>query len=125
MKIVKFFKNIDKKDVAIAGGKGASLGEMTQAGIAVPLGFVVLAEAFDKFMELTDVNIELDAMWSRVEIENTDNLEENSAIIQDIILKKKFPEELEKEILKAFDELNAKDVAVRSSATAEDSEQDA
>ncbi len=45
--LIKHFKNLTKKDVGIAGGKGASLGEMTHAGLSVPPGFVVLAEAFD------------------------------------------------------------------------------
>lgn len=43
------FAKISKKDVKIAGGKGASLGEMSQAGLPVPSGFVVLARAFDDF----------------------------------------------------------------------------
>ena len=46
---IKSIKQLGKNDVAIAGGKGASLGEMTKAGIPVPPGFVVLASAFDKF----------------------------------------------------------------------------
>lgn len=46
---IKTFKQINKNDVAIAGGKGASLGEMTQAGLSVPPGFVVLAGAFAGF----------------------------------------------------------------------------
>ena len=43
------FTQLTKKDVAIAGGKGASLGEMTRAGIPVPPGFVVLASSFERF----------------------------------------------------------------------------
>ena len=43
MELLRDFKNISKSDVLLAGGKGASLGEMTQAGISVPSGFVVLA----------------------------------------------------------------------------------
>jgi pyruvate,water dikinase len=123
--MIKFFNNLSKKDTDIAGGKGASLGEMTQAGIPVPPGFVVLAKAFEKFIKETDISIELDAMWDRLNIKNTDNLEENSTIIRDVIIKKEFPEEIKKEILDAFNKLNSQYVAVRSSATAEDSKQDA
>jgi len=47
---IKTFKQLTKKDVDIAGGKGASLGEMTQSKIPVPYGFVVLASAFDDFL---------------------------------------------------------------------------
>lgn len=51
---LKFFKNIRKTDVPEAGGKGASLGEMTNAGIPVPPGFVVLAGAFNRFLKETE-----------------------------------------------------------------------
>ena len=44
--LIKVFKDISKDDAATAGGKGASLGEMTQAGIPVPPGFVILADSF-------------------------------------------------------------------------------
>ena len=47
IEFTKNFSAISKKDVGIAGGKGASLGEMTRAGITVPPGFVILAPAFD------------------------------------------------------------------------------
>lgn len=47
---IKFFKDISKKDVAEVGGKGASLGELTQAGIPVPPGFVITADTYRKFV---------------------------------------------------------------------------
>lgn len=129
----KNFKEISKKDTAIAGGKGASLGEMTLrlcSGQApqkcpVPPGFVLLSTAFDKFLKDSDINIEIDAMWDRLDVKNTDNLEANAGLMQELILKEKFPKTLVKEILKEFDKLGAKYVAVRSSATAEDSKADA
>lgn len=129
----KNFKGISKKDTKIAGGKGASLGEMTlrlcsmQAPqkCPVPAGFVVLANAFDKFLRDTDGITEEDAMLDRIDIQSTENIEEQAEIMRDVILKKKFPEKLGKEILKSFDKLGAKNVAVRSSATAEDSKIDA
>ena len=51
MELVQDFKKISKKDVSLAGGKGASLGEMTGAGISVPPGFVILSSVFEKFLE--------------------------------------------------------------------------
>ncbi len=122
---IKNFNKLSKKDVSIAGGKGASLGEMTQVRFPVPPGFVVLASASEKFLEETDINVEIDALWDRIDIRDTENIEENSEIIRDVILRKKFPGDLDREILAAFDKLEAKYVAVRSSATAEDSEVDA
>jgi len=125
MELIRDFKKLTKNDIAIAGGKGASLGEMTQAGISVPAGFVILASAFDRFLEETDINVEIDAMWDRINIKDTENIEENSEIVRSIILKKEFPAELRKEILSSFDRLGVSNVAVRSSATAEDSKIDA
>lgn len=122
---IKTFKQLSKKDVKIAGGKGASLGEITRTKMPVPPGFVVLAEVFEKFLKDTDINVETDAMWGRINIQDMESIEENSEIIQGIILKKKFPKDLGEEILKEFDKLGAKYVAVRSSATAEDSKIDA
>lgn len=121
----KNFKELSKKDVKMAGGKGASLGEMTGAKIPVPPGFVVLSTAFDKFIKETDINVEIDAMWDRLDIRSTDEIERNSEMIQKLIIGKKFPEDLAKEILKNFDSLKTEYVAVRSSATAEDSSSDA
>ncbi len=66
MDLIKDFKNLGKDDVALAGGKGASLGEMTQAGIPVPDGFVVLSNAFEKFLEETDLNIKINSILREV-----------------------------------------------------------
>lgn len=121
MKHIKFFKNISKKDVAIAGGKGASLGEMTRAKISVPPGFVVLAGAFDRFLEETQLKEEVAARLKEVNMEDTNSVERASVVIRDDIHDRPMPKDLDKEILEAFDALDAKLVAVRSSATAEDS----
>ena len=54
-KFILPFAELSIKDTAIAGGKGASLGEMTQAGIPVPPGFVVLTKAFEAYIEETGI----------------------------------------------------------------------
>lgn len=51
MEFSRPFEKLSKSDAVIAGGKGASLGEMTQAGIPVPEGFVVLSTTFDTFIK--------------------------------------------------------------------------
>jgi len=124
MKYIKDFKEISKRDLSIAGGKGANLGEMLKIGIPVPPGFVVLASAFERFLEETDINVEIKATWNRINIEDIESVEENSEIVRALILKAKMPEDIENEILDAFKKLKAKYVAVRSSATAEDSKID-
>ncbi len=121
MQHLKFFYKITKKDVAIAGGKGASLGEMGGAGIPVPPGFVVLASAFDRFLEETQLKEEIKARLKEVNPADTNSVDKVSNVIRDAIHDHEMPSDLTDEILKAFDELGAEHVAVRSSATAEDS----
>jgi len=122
MSHIKLFENISKKDVNIAGGKGASLGEMTNAKIPVPGGFIVLAAAFDRFLEEAKLNEEIRARIAEVKPEDTNSVDRASNVIRDIIKDTPMPEDLAVEILGAFDKLGAEFVAVRSSATAEDSE---
>ena len=124
MKFVKTLKKIDKRDIFIAGGKGANLGELLKIGMPVPSGFVVLASTFERFLEETDINVEIKAMWNRINIEDIESVEENSEIVGDLIIKAKIPKDIEKELLDSYKKLKAKYVAVRSSATAEDSKID-
>ena len=106
MKFSNPFNKISKKDTSIAGGKGANLGEMAKAKIPVPPGFVVLISAFDKFFKETDIQKEIEAMWSKINFKDIKSVKENSKIIRDLILKGKMPEEIEKEILEAYQSLN-------------------
>ncbi len=115
------FSKISKKNVAIAGGKGASLGEMTQAKIPVPPGFVVLADAFERFIEETDIDVEIDKWLHKVNPKDISSVDRASHELRDEIRLAKFPEDLGGEFLADFDKLGAPFVAVRSSATAEDS----
>jgi len=121
MEIIRNFSTISKNDADIAGGKGASLGEMTQAGISVPPGFVVLAEAFEKFLEETDLNVEIVSILHSVNHKEIHTVENASEKIQALILGAKMPKDIASEIKKYFKNLGVKFVAVRSSATAEDS----
>lgn len=121
MILIKEFNKIGKDDISLAGGKGASLGEMTKAGIPVPGGFVVLASAFEKFLEKTDLNVEIDAILDDVKHEQISTIENASEKIQALILQSEIPQDITSEIQKIFKNLNSKYVAVRSSATAEDS----
>jgi len=125
MRFIKDLREINKKNIFIAGGKGTNLGEMLKIGIPVPLGFVILASAFEKFLEETDINVEINSKWEKINIKDIESVEENSEILRDLILKAKMPKGIEREILDAFKKLKAKYVAVRSSATAEDSKIDA
>lgn len=117
----KTFKQLSKSDVSIAGGKGASLGEMMRAGIPVPTGFVILVEAFDKFLAETDLVQEIASQLARINYKDINSVDRASNEIRDLFHDASMPEDLEKVILKEFKVLDAGYVAVRSSATAEDS----
>ena len=119
--LVRNFKKLNKSNVDLAGGKGASLGEMTQAGIPVPPGFVVLSESFEKFIHETEIDADIDAVLHKVNHKDINSVEKASEEIKAMILAEEMPKDIEKEILREYKELNAKFVAVRSSATSEDS----
>jgi len=121
IELIREFGKLGKNDAAIAGGKGASLGEMTQAGIPVPPGFVILADAFEKFINDTEIKADIDAILHKVNHEEVSEVEDVSEQIKAIIMTEEMPNYIQDEIKKYFNKLGAKFVAVRSSATAEDS----
>lgn len=141
MKFTKTFEELGKGDAKIAGGKGASLGEMTRTGIPVPPGYVVTAQAFDYFLEQAGIKADIESLLEKVNHKDTNSVENASGEIQAIIKSATMPEEIESEILSNYLILNTVNgkrppegrssfgglmdndslVAVRSSATAEDS----
>ena len=118
---IRNFRDITKHDVALAGGKGASLGEMTRAGIPIPPGFVVLSIAYDRFLEEAHLIAEIDSQLHGVDLENVHTVESASETIQALIMQASMSKDLGAEILEALEILDVEFVAVRSSATAEDS----
>jgi len=124
MHFLKNLKEISRSNTIIAGGKGANLGELLKVGMLVPAGFVVLALAFEKFLKETDINVEIKTMLNRINIEDLESVEEGAEIVRSLIMEAIMPKSIEKEIMDSFEKLGAKYVAVRSSATAEDSKID-
>lgn len=125
MRFIKNFSELSKQDVSIAGGKGASLGEMTRAGILVPSGFVVLTAAFDHFMRISELEADIDSLLHSVKHDQVSSIERASEQIRALILAKDMPEDICTEVLSSFDVLGSPFVAVRSSATSEDGIADA
>lgn len=117
----KSIKQLSKVDVTIAGGKGASLGEMTQAGIPIPPGFVILSNAFERFLDETNLKVEIDAVLDSVNYKEMHTIEDASEKIHTLVLDEEIPKDIADEIKKSFKKLKAMFVAVRSSATSEDS----
>ncbi|BAW31839.1 MAG TPA: phosphoenolpyruvate synthase [Methanothermobacter sp.] len=126
MKFVAFFDELTKEDVPIAGGKGANLGELTQAGIPVPPGFVVTSKTYDKFMKDTGLFPEVMGMLENLDVNDTKELQKVSKKIKNIIISTEVPEDIQTIIIESYNALcqriGKEDVyvAVRSSATAED-----
>ena len=120
MNTVLNFQEIKKEDVMTAGGKGANLGEMTAAGIAVPGGFVVTADAYKVFIKENH----LEEMFRRELTEagkDEAKLLDAAKKFRHAISKGKLPEEVEKTVREKYAQLGEQArVAVRSSATAED-----
>ena len=121
MEFIRNFNNLNRHDVTLAGGKGASLGEMTQAKIPVPPGFVILSASFDYFIEKTELTADIDSALHSVNHEEMHTVENASEKIKALILEEDIPKGIEKSIKEHFKKLNARFVAVRSSATSEDS----
>lgn len=123
MKNILWFKEINMQNVAEAGGKGASLGEMEQKGFPVPTGFVVTSEAYFNFMKETKIQDKIVKMIDSIDVENTQQLEETTARVRRIIENTPIIPKIKAEITNNYKLLSINDdafVAVRSSATAED-----
>jgi pyruvate, water dikinase len=136
---VRPFSGLSREDVAYAGGKGANLGELTSAGLPVPPGFVIGAPAYAAFCVESGVREALEGILADVDVEDGDALEAASRAAREAILAAPLPDYLKDAILAAHEELTGarsavsgagsepaptaeRDtaVAVRSSATAED-----
>lgn len=120
---VLWLSDVDKNDIPIVGGKAANLGELLRVEIPVPDGFVVDARTFKDFINRANLKDKIYGLLKGLDVENTEELNRVSEEIRKLIRESKMPEDIEKEIRKAYKKLgNGKEVyvAIRSSATAED-----
>ena len=86
MNYVEFFKELSKDDIPIAGGKGANLGELTNAGIPVPPGFVITAQTYQKFITETGIVDQINAMLETLNINDTNELQKVSDDIKTLMI---------------------------------------
>ncbi len=129
-KFIMWFDEIGIEDVPYVGGKNASLGEMYQnlrkKGVKIPYGFAVTAYAYRYVLEKSGLKSEIKNILKDLDTHNIDSLAEKGSKIRHLIRHAEIPKELEKDIFAAYDKLckiekiKNIDVAVRSSATAED-----
>ncbi|NOQ14099.1 MAG: phosphoenolpyruvate synthase [Methyloprofundus sp.] len=130
MKYIRFFETVGIDDVALVGGKNASLGEMyqnlTHLGVNIPNGFSTTRDAYMLLLAQNHLGQRIDALMADLDVENVAQLQASGKAARELILNEPLPEELENEVLAAYRQLSAQygeimiDVAVRSSATAED-----
>ncbi len=129
MQNIIWFENLRMTDVAMVGGKNASLGEMIsqlhKQGIRVPGGFATTAQAYKKFLEQNNLKQKIDALLDKLNVDNVIELAKVGRQVQNWILEAPFPQDLEQDIEQAYEKMLSNyegeiTLAVRSSATAED-----
>src|SRR3990167_8138630 len=120
MDMIRFFKDIGRKDIAIAGGKGCNLGELYNNKYNVPNCFVVTTKAYGDFIEIKELKQDLLDELKGLDPGDTRILEDVSKKLQKLVMDEEIYEELVREIGTSLKKLNGEKFAVRSSATAED-----
>ena len=85
LQAVVWFDEVTKKDIPLVGGKGANLGEMTNAGIPVPPGFIVTAAAYFYFIEKSGLTDKIRALLEPLDVHNSKQLQDIAAKIQKLI----------------------------------------
>lgn len=119
--ICLWFGEISRDDVAFAGGKGANLGDMARAGLPVPPGFVICAPAYRRTMDCSGLNRKIGELMSRLERDSFAQLQAIEREARELVESAPMPGDLRRAILESYRSLgNDVAVAVRSSATAED-----
>jgi len=126
---ILWFDEVGIEDISIVGGKIASLGEMIQQlspqGVNISMGFATTAYAYQYFIQKAGIEEKLRSLFSDLDVEDIDNLRQRGKQARSLIRHTPFPAELRREITVAYEKLcetygAETDVAVRSSATAED-----
>jgi len=130
MKNILWFKELGIKDVPQVGGKNASLGEMynnlLSKGVNLANGFATTAQAYFDFLDKSGLSSQIDQILKNIDVHDLKVLQEKGKKVRNLILASQLHQELQDEIVSAYKELSKTygventDVAVRSSATAED-----
>ncbi|MCB0105085.1 MAG: phosphoenolpyruvate synthase, partial [Caldilineaceae bacterium] len=130
MQWVRRFRDLTIGDVPLVGGKNASLGEMIRAlsvkGVQIPDGYAVTAQAYRAFLQYNELDDRIRTILQELDPKNVDDLLTRTGQVRHLILSGDFPEDMRAEILTYYHDLGLAynmsnpDVAVRSSATAED-----
>ncbi|MBL8003164.1 MAG: phosphoenolpyruvate synthase, partial [Flavobacteriales bacterium] len=127
---LKWLHEVELSDIDTVGGKNASLGEMIRnlgrLGVQVPGGFVVTVASYQAFIAHNDLDQKIRDIVAKLNTDDVENIRRTGLAVRTLIKNGKFPEEIWRGILERYDEMSKQygneqtDVAVRSSATAED-----
>jgi len=127
---ILWYNEINKEDTPLVGGKNSSLGEMvknlSKKGINLPDGFCLTSKSFWYFLKANRIDMKIKELFKDLNAKDIKNLQKTGKEVRELILNSSFPKDLEKKIIKSYKKLSRKykeantDVAVRSSATAED-----
>lgn len=116
---VLWFKDLNKKDISLVGGKAANLGEMFNK-FPVPNGFCITVKAYQWFLKENNLAEKIFSALKGLDVNNTEQLGRVSGQINRLITRARIPKQLQREIIENYEKLKQGFVAVRSSATAED-----
>ncbi len=130
MSWIRPFRDVGLDDIPLVGGKNASLGEMLREleplGVRIPDGFAVTAEAYRAFLREAGIESALREVLSGLRARDVEDVARRASRARELIARAQLPRSLEEQIAKAYRALSIEygrddvDVAVRSSATAED-----
>jgi pyruvate,water dikinase len=119
--VIAWFGDVSRDDVSRVGGKGANLGELTRAGLPVPPGFVVTANAYLRAIDQAGTRLELRQRVDALDVDDPAALAQAAADCQECVRSAGMPDAMRRALLDAYAQLGHDErVAVRSSATAED-----
>ena len=130
MKYTLLLKQVGINDIPLVGGKNASLGEMlqnlTSLGVNIPDGFVITVDAYHEFLKYNSLQENITKIVKDIDYNSIESLRRGGMQVRQLILNGRFPKEMSEQIIASYDKLSRQydqditDVAVRSSATAED-----
>ena len=105
LEFIKWFSELNKKSIDIAGGKGANLSEIYNLKIPVPPGFVITTIAYDYFIDKAGIKEKIHELLGKINYEDTKQLDEITKEIRALIVSSEVPKEMEEEIIEAYENL--------------------
>ena len=120
VRYTEMIRHVTKNDLMDVGGKGANLGEMIAAGLPVPGGFIVLTDSYRRFVNAAGIDEKIKGLLEEIDERNLKSMETVSDKINDFFANADIPADIIEAIEQAYAEIGEPEVAVRSSATAED-----